>query len=161
MRETRRFCYKVRIYIHRFRANRPISIVSYGFFGPLAEGSQGKYHMDIELLSENFCPIASTTQITSVIKTSEIFHVNFENPVPILPCTWYHAKFSLLVSSNVPRNIRSFYGVHCRSNISILFSGSTDWTESEDPPIFSGPVWWLCQCSLQIWNAGFKPASGN
>ena len=84
----------------RFRANWPISILSYGFFGPHGgvSSSGGKYHMEIEVLTEEFLSIAKTNQITPHINPGEEFHVRFDYPVPILPCTWYYAKFSLMVS---------------------------------------------------------------
>lgn len=54
--------------------------------------------MEIEVLTEDFTSIAQTKTVTPFIKSKELFHVKFDNAVPILPCTWYYAKFSLLVS---------------------------------------------------------------
>ena len=54
--------------------------------------------MEIELLTEDLYTIAKAKQVSPVIKHDNIFHINFENPVPILNCTWYFAKFTLLVS---------------------------------------------------------------
>ena len=86
----------------RFKVNRPINIESFGFFGPFEIGCHGKYHMDIALLTEDYFEIAGTTQVTPVINHGDLFHVKFDSGIPILPCLWYMAKFSLLVIPEFP-----------------------------------------------------------
>jgi len=110
------------IAVVRFRANRPISIVSYGFFGPATSKSHGKYHMEIELLTEDYYQIAKAEVVTPVIRGPETFHVKFNEPVPILPCTWYNAKFSLLgPPTGQSQKICSSKQIRCGDHDNVMF----------------------------------------
>ncbi|ODN05932.1 BTB/POZ domain-containing protein 2 [Orchesella cincta] len=82
---------------NRFSVDQPISIVSFGFYGPYTVDN-ASYTVSIKLLkdeSEN-CPVlAEATYQNVVVKVKEIFHVNFPHPIPIHPGILYRAWFSL------------------------------------------------------------------
>ncbi|CAL8096063.1 unnamed protein product [Orchesella dallaii] len=82
---------------NRFSVDQPVSIVSFGFYGPYTVDN-ASYTVSIKLMKDESesCPVLGEAIYQNVpVKVKEIFHVKFHHPVPIHPGILYRAWFSL------------------------------------------------------------------
>lgn len=148
--------------VSSFRASKPITLTSLGFFGPAclptttsSSSSEGPvaYVVDIQIEQLKKACSSHTKSISLPVKVSRtetIFYVNFPTPLNILPGVWYKIKFRLNVSNKPLHKMsmeqkswkKSFSKKHWKNFFNIYFPGT--WHISWDTT--SGP------CLLVGWN---------
>lgn len=86
---------------NKFTVDQPITVVSFGFYGPFS-AELASYQVSIKLLKDsNEEILGELNDETVVAKMKEIFHVKFHKPVVIFPGSTYRAWFSIKVSEKL------------------------------------------------------------
>jgi len=105
----------------RFSVDQPISIISFGFYGPFtAETADYEIHVKLTKDSSDLLLAEVPTTIVAA-KRKEVFHVKFTKAVPVLPGNTYRAWFSLKVNFVVSND-----QIEWEYNHKFLFVGSFD-----------------------------------
>jgi len=92
-------------FLFRFRVNKPINLLDFGFCGPFKE-ERTHYAVHIELyepLRKEIMPNCASrrvgkNQLEIDAEPNEIFYVGFDKPILIKPRTWYMLQFKIDVS---------------------------------------------------------------